>query len=105
MSYLGDHRHHQSCGCATPAGRRGVLQSLGALAALGAGAALPACSTPNAAGAGPTWIDTHHHFYPPEYQKAWLDWEDKRGIPHFTQQVGWSVQGLRASASCVALRL
>ena len=104
MSYLGDHRHHQSCGCATPPGRRGFLQSLGALAALGAGAALPACSTPNAAGAGPTWIDTHHHFYPPEYQKAWLDWEDKRGIPHFTQQVGWSVQGALADMDAAGVR-
>ena len=35
----------------------------------------------------------NHHYYPPEYQKAWLDYEDKRGIPHFTQQVNWSVQG------------
>ena len=21
-------------------------------------------------------IDTHHHFYPRPYQKAWADWED-----------------------------
>ena len=35
-------------------------------------------------------IDTHHHFYAPAYQKAWLDWEDKRHIPHFPQQLGWS---------------
>lgn len=35
-------------------------------------------------------IDTHHHFYPPEYQKAWLDFEDARKIPHFPSQVGWS---------------
>jgi hypothetical protein len=33
-------------------------------------------------------IDTHHHFYPPEYQKLWLDWEDQRKIPHFAGQVG-----------------
>jgi predicted TIM-barrel fold metal-dependent hydrolase len=41
-------------------------------------------------------IDTHHHFYPPTYQKAWLDYEDKRSIPHFTRQVAWSVQGALA---------
>src|SRR4051794_15579309 len=35
-------------------------------------------------------IDTHHHFYPPAYQKAWLEWEDQRKIPHFPQQVAWS---------------
>jgi predicted TIM-barrel fold metal-dependent hydrolase len=35
-------------------------------------------------------IDTHHHFYPPAYQKAWLDWEDARKIPHFASQVAWT---------------
>jgi predicted TIM-barrel fold metal-dependent hydrolase len=35
-------------------------------------------------------VDTHHHFFPPAYQKAWLDWEDQRKIPHFPQQVAWS---------------
>jgi hypothetical protein len=34
-------------------------------------------------------IDTHYHFYPPAYQKAWLDWEDERKIPHFANQLGW----------------
>ena len=29
-------------------------------------------------------IDTHHHFYPPDYQKAWLEWEDARKIPHLS---------------------
>lgn len=35
-------------------------------------------------------IDTHHHFYPPAYQKAWLDWEDARKISHFSNQLGWT---------------
>jgi len=35
-------------------------------------------------------IDTHHHFYPPDYQKLWLDWEDARKLPHFAGQVAWS---------------
>ncbi len=38
----------------------------------------------------PALIDTHFHFYPPEYQKLWLDWEDKRKLPHFPGQVAWS---------------
>ena len=35
-------------------------------------------------------IDTHHHFYAPAYQKAWLDWEDARELPHYPSQVSWS---------------
>jgi predicted TIM-barrel fold metal-dependent hydrolase len=35
-------------------------------------------------------IDVHHHFYPPEYQKAWLDWEDQRKLPHYPSQVAWT---------------
>ena len=31
---------------------------------------------------GSKLIDTHHHFYPPTYQKVWADWEDQRKIPH-----------------------
>src|SRR5215469_1031716 len=30
---------------------------------------------------GSKLIDTHHHFYPPPYQKAWADWEDQRKNP------------------------
>jgi predicted TIM-barrel fold metal-dependent hydrolase len=39
---------------------------------------------------GSKLIDTHHHFYPPSYQKAWADWEDQRKIPHFGVQFSWS---------------
>src|SRR5689334_6425019 len=39
---------------------------------------------------GKRLVDTHHHYYAPEYQKAWLDWEDKRGLRHFPRQLGWS---------------
>ena len=39
---------------------------------------------------GSKLIDTHHHFYPPAYQKAWSDWEDQRKIPHFGVQLAWS---------------
>jgi hypothetical protein len=39
---------------------------------------------------GSKLIDTHHHFYPPSYQKAWADWEDQRKIPHLGVQFAWS---------------
>jgi 6-methylsalicylate decarboxylase len=82
-----------ACGCQSSAGpfgtRRSFMQLIGSL---GAAAALPACSSMDSATNAPKLIDTHHHFYPPAYQKAWLDWEDERKIPHFTQQVGWSVE-------------
>ena len=39
---------------------------------------------------GSKLIDTHHHFYPPSYQKAWADWEDQRRIPHLGVQLTWS---------------
>jgi predicted TIM-barrel fold metal-dependent hydrolase len=58
---------------------------MGALGAL----SVAGCST-NSITKGEQLIDTHHHFYAPEYQNAWLDWEKKRNIPHFQQQVGWS---------------
>ena len=35
-------------------------------------------------------IDTHHHFYAPEYLKAWNDWEDKRNIPHAPAVANWT---------------
>jgi predicted TIM-barrel fold metal-dependent hydrolase len=61
--------------------RREFLYALGALTA--------GCATGGSQDSR-SIIDTHHHFYAPEYQKAWLDWEAKRSIPHFPQQVGWS---------------
>jgi predicted TIM-barrel fold metal-dependent hydrolase len=39
---------------------------------------------------GSKLVDTHHHFYPPPYQKTWADWEDQRKIPHFGVQFAWS---------------
>lgn len=80
--------HGAGCGCATlaigpQASRRQFIQ---ALAAVGASAALPAF----AAAAKPSLIDTHHHFYAPAYQKAWLDYEDQHKMPHFSSQVAWT---------------
>ncbi len=82
-----------ACDCPSAAGPFGSRRSfMQLLSAIGTAAALPACSSMDAATATPMLIDTHHHFYPPAYQKAWLDWEVERKIPHFTQQVGWSVE-------------
>jgi predicted TIM-barrel fold metal-dependent hydrolase len=53
------------------------------------GVLLAGCATSNS-GESRNLVDTHHHFYAPEYQNAWLEWEKKRSIPHFQQQVGWS---------------
>jgi len=83
--------------------RRGFLR---ALVVAGAGTTLAGCAMPTAstpAGASRV-IDTHHHYYPPEYQKAWLDYEDKRSIPHFTSQVNWSVQGALADMDAAGVR-
>jgi len=65
--------------------RREFMGALGALTAT----QLAGCATSNTREGG-NLIDTHHHFYAPEYQNAWLEWEKKRNIPHFAQQVGWS---------------
>src|SRR5271166_2711571 len=73
-----------TCGC--HASRR---QFLASAAALGAAAVLPGAKTP-AQAAPDKIIDTHHHFYPPAYQKAWSDWEDQRKIPHFGVQLSWT---------------
>jgi hypothetical protein len=68
--------------CATLSRRQFVASAV----ALGAAGMIPG----TALAAPATLIDTHHHFYPPEYQKLWLDYEDSRKIPHFPGQVAWS---------------
>src|SRR6202030_2733357 len=64
-------------------------QFLAGAATLGAAALLPADKT-RAQAAPAKLIDTHHHFYPPAYQKAWADWEDQRKIPHLGVQLAWT---------------
>ena len=73
-------------GCSCYASRRGFLAGA---AAFGAAAALPAGKA-EAQPAPAKLIDTHHHFYPPAYQKAWADWEDQRKIPHLGVQLAWT---------------
>ena len=77
--------HFRGCACCAPSTSR--RQFLAGTAAIGAAAMLP--DTP-ASAQQKMLIDTHHHFYPPEYQELWLGWEDTRKIPHFPGQVAWS---------------
>jgi len=70
--------------CSTTLSRRHFVASAVALGAAAMVPGRPALAAPA------TLIDTHHHFYPPEYQKLWLDYEDARKIPHFPGQVAWS---------------
>ena len=83
--------HGFGCACHTsmtdtPVSRRKLLAGA---AMLGAASVLSAHGA-RAQAAKTKVIDTHHHFYPPAYQKAWMDWEDARKIPHFATQVGWT---------------
>ena len=78
--------YYPGCACCGPSSsRRGFLAGLGAL---GAASVVPTIAA--RAQTKPTLIDTHLHFYPPEYQKLWLDYEDARKQPHFPGQVAWS---------------
>jgi hypothetical protein len=82
----GSHEHHRGCVCCGPSwSRRSLLAGLGAV---GAASVLPAFAA--RAQAKPALIDTHLHFYPPEYQKLWLDYEDAHKQPHFPGQVAWT---------------
>jgi predicted TIM-barrel fold metal-dependent hydrolase len=74
------------CGCDTS--RRRFLAGA---AALGATAVLPVTQTTTLA-APAKLIDTHHHFYPPAYQRSWSDWEDRRKLPHLGVQLAWTKQ-------------
>jgi len=77
-------KFHSSAASGLLRSRRGFLA--GSAAVIGAGM-MP---TRWAVAEQARLIDTHHHFYPPEYQKLWLDWEDARKSPHFSGQVAWS---------------
>jgi hypothetical protein len=58
------------------------------LQALGAAALLPACTTMREP-ARPL-IDTHYHFFAPEFQQAAVEWETKRNIPRFPAAAAWT---------------
>ena len=77
--------HFRGCACCAPSSSR--RQFLAGAAAIATAAVLPGTPAP---AQQKVLIDTHHHFYPPEYQELWLGWEDTRKIPHFPGQVAWS---------------
>ena len=82
-------RHFCTGCCDLSWSRRGFLGGLGAFGL--------ASTIPSVAALGqtkPTLIDTHLHFYPPEYQKLWLGYEDTRKQPHFPGQVAWTREKL-----------
>jgi predicted TIM-barrel fold metal-dependent hydrolase len=82
-----DSLHPQAgCSCCGVLSRRQVLTGLGAA---GAAAVLPG-GLALGQSAGAAQIDTHLHFYPPAYQKAWFDWENARKLRHFPTQVTWT---------------
>ena len=64
--------------------RRGLLAGLGAAAAA---ATLPA---PSVHAQARTLIDTHHHFYPPNYLAMQKEYEGKRNIPAFPGVFDWT---------------
>jgi 6-methylsalicylate decarboxylase len=72
---------HAQC----PRSRREVIAAMGALAAISQLRLRPSHAEP----AG-RLIDTHHHFYPPQYLKAWMDWEDQHKIPHYPGVPDWT---------------
>jgi predicted TIM-barrel fold metal-dependent hydrolase len=86
-----------AAGCACHLSRRHFL---GGAAALAAAAALPSFARAE----GPSIIDTHHHFYPPPYQQAWIDWDDAKKLPHYPQQMAWTREGAVAEMDRAGIR-
>jgi 6-methylsalicylate decarboxylase len=82
MTVSGRLAHAPTCTCHVS--RRTLLTGA---AALGAAAILPGDAT---RAQGATIIDTHHHFYPPAYQQAFIDWDDGKKLPHSPQQIAWT---------------
>lgn len=75
-------RHHS---------RRDILAGLavaGALATLPARDLAAQTAKPRHHGV----IDTHHHFWAPDYLKAQVGWEDQRHIPHYPTMSTWTPQ-------------
>src|SRR5580658_6468451 len=79
------HRHFFCCGATS---RRGVL---GAVAALGAGLALPSARAADSLDPAPRRIDVHHHFFPPGYVEHIEQVVGSKPSPLMT---GWSPAGV-----------
>jgi predicted TIM-barrel fold metal-dependent hydrolase len=81
-----DSKRWFGCGCGCNSSRRRFLAGA---AAFSATALLPG-DDKSAQAAPAKLIDTHHHFYPPAYQKAQVDWEDQHKVPHLGVQSAWT---------------
>ena len=64
---------------------------LGSIAAVGAGALLPTLAPDAKAADKPRRIDTHHHFFAPEWKEAELDWVAKTHGFMFPGNRDWTV--------------
>jgi 6-methylsalicylate decarboxylase len=74
------------------ASRRQFMAGLAAASAAAA-AAVPSFAQAGGAPAKPKHhgvIDTHHHFWAPEYLKAQDDWEDAHHVPHYFAMQKWT---------------
>jgi predicted TIM-barrel fold metal-dependent hydrolase len=81
---------HRCATCCDPTwSRRGFLAGLGALGLTSTISSVAALGQTK-----PALIDTHLHFYPTEYQKFWLGYEDARKQPHFPGQIAWTREKL-----------
>lgn len=69
---------------------------LAGIAATGAAAALPLMAQAQTGPAPPKRprhhgvIDTHHHFWAPEYKKLSMDWDDAHHAPHAATLLSWT---------------
>jgi len=79
-------------GCSCHASRRGFLAGAAAFAAA---AVVPETKTP-ALAAPARLIDTHHHYYPPAYQKAQIGWEEQHKMPRGVQDSWTREQDIEA---------
>ncbi len=79
-------------GCSCHASRRGFLAGAAAFAAT---AVMPEMKSP-ALAAPAKLIDTHHHYYPPAYQKAQIGWEDQHKMPRGVQDSWTREQDIEA---------
>jgi predicted TIM-barrel fold metal-dependent hydrolase len=72
-------------GCTCGVSRRGVLTAMAAFAADAVAGTADAQPLPSI-------IDTHHHFFPPQYLEPLAVWNDKAGLPGQTPiQRAWTV--------------
>ncbi len=79
---------NKNCGCHP---RRDFLKQLVGISTLSGGLSLNAFAQGKSKDSSLV-IDTHHHFFPPLYQKAWKDWATQRKISLVGDQGVWSVE-------------